>query len=703
MYAVRLLILCAVASATTGPILAFSFDGTTTSDDGGTTLTPQGTGFTYTAGLNGGQAASFPVGGTAYLTSQPLAALPSGNAPRSVAMWVLPYVAPTGTNGNDGVYLVMWGVCGSVPGLSLGLNLWAGFGATGFFGLAVDGCGVTSWSKVALSVSSWQHVAYTYNGVSVIIYINGAIVYNSATTMYNGLGGTTWTLNTTPNTSLSVGACTCLAAQFLGAVDKLFIYDRALTPSEVAALAVPTASATPSITPSPTPNPSCLPSAYSAYPYADLSGTVLSVTLGAPSEKDCQLACCATIRCTGYSWAGMLPNLACFLFANVTGVTSNVLLNSGVLVAATPPPTPAGTPSRSVPAIVSVSPSVARSTGPARSPTRTAQSSPSFSPSASVAPTQFPYPLLVSLPLWQESDAVGNLGSCNVPLSIGAVTTQGVLQGAVLDVNSCTFGLVNTTISLWGALLPSFFDSSSYANLFALGNTYANVIGGGTNVLFFAPHWWSEPWVGLNGNGNAYQNVADSSLHHYVFLLGKTNAVYLDGHIVWTDTAGYTWVPPASGTMYIGGNVNGLGNQIFIRDFRIYGATLLTSDIQALNTMGPASSTPATPFSSSTPSPTPCCPSSLYRSLPRTDLVGTLVGNAWYPGTSLPSPSESACRQSCCDAPFCDAYTFASNDLQSAIQFALTPRTAACFLYTNVTALVPSSTMSSGALLSAYS
>ena len=101
-------------------------------------------------------------------------------------------------------------------------------------------------------------------------------------------------------------------------------------------------------------------------------------------------------------------------------------------------------------------------------------------------------------------------------------------------------------------------------------------------------------------------------------------------------------------------------------------------------------------------SPTPYCPPSLYRPLPRTDLVGDLTGNAWYPGTSLPSPSESACRQACCDAPNCDAYSFAASELRLQVQWSGSP-TASCFLYTNVTALVPSSTMSSGALRSVYS
>ena len=115
------------------------------------------------------------------------------------------------------------------------------------------------------------------------------------------------------------------------------------------------------------------------------------------------------------------------------------------------------------------------------------------------------------------------------------------------------------------------------------------------------------------------------------------------------------------------------------------------------------STTTTTPSFTPSPTPTINCAPTLYRSLPHTDLVGTLTGNAWYPGTAVPSFSEAGCRQACCDAPICDAYSFASNDLLFAIQHSLSPVTASCFLYTNVTALVPSSAFSSGALLSSYS
>ena len=110
----------------------------------------------------------------------------------------------------------------------------------------------------------------------------------------------------------------------------------------------------------------------------------------------------------------------------------------------------------------------------------------------------------------------------------------------------------------------------------------------------------------------------------------------------------------------------------------------------------PPSTTPAV-----SPTPSPGC-APLYRALPRMDLVGTLVGTPKHPSTSFPSPSESGCRQSCCDSPVCDAYTFAASDLQNAIFQGQSPF-AQCFLYANVTALVPSSAFASGAMHSAYS
>ena len=87
----------------------------------------------------------------------------------------------------------------------------------------------------------------------------------------------------------------------------------------------------------------------------------------------------------------------------------------------------------------------------------------------------------------------------------------------------------------------------------------------------------------------------------------------------------------------------------------------------------------------------PCAPS-LFRALPRMDLGGTLVGSDLAPGDrQLLLPSEAACRQACCSAPACDGFSFATSELGFVGSLA-----AGCFLYVNITQLIPSSGYSSG-------
>ena len=94
---------------------------------------------------------------------------------------------------------------------------------------------------------------------------------------------------------------------------------------------------------------------------------------------------------------------------------------------------------------------------------------------------------------------------------------------------------------------------------------------------------------------------------------------------------------------------------------------------------------------SATPSPTPYCAPSQFRPLPRTDLVGTLVGTALTPGAATLVASEAACRQACCDAPACDGFS-----LEATV--ALYQPAAPCHLCVNVMQLIPISGYASGVL-----
>ena len=100
-----------------------------------------------------------------------------------------------------------------------------------------------------------------------------------------------------------------------------------------------------------------------------------------------------------------------------------------------------------------------------------------------------------------------------------------------------------------------------------------------------------------------------------------------------------------------------------------------------------------TPTPTMTPSATSLfyCDPSIFRSLSRMDLVGTLVGTALAPGLPVSLFSEVFCRQACCDAAFCDGYAFATGDVSF-----VNGGPASCFLYVNITQLIPNSAFSSG-------
>ena len=90
----------------------------------------------------------------------------------------------------------------------------------------------------------------------------------------------------------------------------------------------------------------------------------------------------------------------------------------------------------------------------------------------------------------------------------------------------------------------------------------------------------------------------------------------------------------------------------------------------------------------------------LFRSLPRTDLVGTLLG-----ASSFTTASEASCRLACLAAPDCDSYAFSTGVGVAIVATFGQQSTLAlpCYLYANLTALVPNSAISSGALYARYS
>ena len=99
----------------------------------------------------------------------------------------------------------------------------------------------------------------------------------------------------------------------------------------------------------------------------------------------------------------------------------------------------------------------------------------------------------------------------------------------------------------------------------------------------------------------------------------------------------------------------------------------LTSTVSATN----SPSSGATPSTSASASVSPFCAPSVFRQFP----FKTLDGD----GASAPLllRSERDCQRACCDVPACQGYTMDSNTLLLGGSF------APCYLFTNVTQLVP--------------
>ncbi|GMV40688.1 MAG: hypothetical protein AMXMBFR64_24040 [Myxococcales bacterium] len=190
---------------TSGIVAHVPFEGSATDVSGkGTSVV--GTSLSYTSGYKG-QAASFPGGNTTSAVRVATGALPGSTF--TVAFWLRPtangkYVLSRTDGSNDNGLLI---------------------------GVAGDVCAKTSCPALsALPLNTWTHVAVTSDGSTAHFYTNGA---TWGTTSISG--SFSWT------SDLWIGqeqdcANGCLDASqaYAGLVDELVVYDRALSPAEIA-------------------------------------------------------------------------------------------------------------------------------------------------------------------------------------------------------------------------------------------------------------------------------------------------------------------------------------------------------------------------------------------------------------------------------------------------------------------------------------
>jgi chitodextrinase len=224
------------AVTATGLVAAYSFDegsGTTAADASGNGNTGTLSGAVWTtAGRNGG-ALSFDGAGD-YVTVADKASLDLG-AGATVEAWVY----PTSNTGFRSVVAKERGGGGFPYGLETSSGVPDGFVTT--TGNA------TAAATTALAASMWTHLAMTYDGATVRLYVNGGL---AASTSVTGA----LTVSADP---LRIGGDVTWAEWFQGRIDDVRVYSRALTAAEVQTdMATPVAASSP-------PPPSTLVGAWS--------------------------------------------------------------------------------------------------------------------------------------------------------------------------------------------------------------------------------------------------------------------------------------------------------------------------------------------------------------------------------------------------------------------------------------------------------
>jgi hypothetical protein len=92
-------------------------------------------------------------------------------------------------------------------------------------GAIVNGSYAEAYGSSALAVNTWTHLAETYDGSAVRLYINGVLISSSPAT---------GALATSSN-PLQIGGDTIYGQHFAGLIDEVRIYNRALSASEILA------------------------------------------------------------------------------------------------------------------------------------------------------------------------------------------------------------------------------------------------------------------------------------------------------------------------------------------------------------------------------------------------------------------------------------------------------------------------------------
>src|SRR5882724_1140104 len=201
------------AIAQTGLVAAYDFAegaGPTVADSSGSNNTGTISGATWTPAGRFGSALVF--NGTSAVVTVPSAASLQLTTGMTLEAWVYPTATPTGwqavvDKNVDGYYLMASSDQGNRP--TVGGTFTAGNQNT--VGLAT------------LAVNTWTHLAATFDGATVRLYVNGVQVASQVQT----------TLLTPTTKTLQIGADSYTGENFAGQIDEVRVYNRALSQAEI--------------------------------------------------------------------------------------------------------------------------------------------------------------------------------------------------------------------------------------------------------------------------------------------------------------------------------------------------------------------------------------------------------------------------------------------------------------------------------------
>jgi hypothetical protein len=176
------------------------------------------------------------------------------------AMTLSAWIKPTGS-GNATQYLIKKAVIDNTDGYELSLSnagrVFVRFNQK----TNANTYRINSATSYPLNGSAWMHVAATYDGTIMRLYVNGVEECRNPTDdsqCSNKAGPPSIAAN---GLALAVGAESNGNTKFLGFMDEARVYNRALSPAEIAELAAtpPTPTATETATPLPTDTPTPTP------------------------------------------------------------------------------------------------------------------------------------------------------------------------------------------------------------------------------------------------------------------------------------------------------------------------------------------------------------------------------------------------------------------------------------------------------------